>query len=1238
MGLRKINKIQKKHYHLFHGMISLFFIVVLILTTAGNVLDHPRAHAFTQPSTPTIPLCGARSASDVQQYTGPTLPNPAYVSYLSPSGNNGAITYYRYWPGSSGVDPRWYIEQQNGTTTSENFYIYDATTNALINNFTINIPTNLQGSAILSTFTLDSAGNIYIGTYAINGGGGSVSQWLWSPGQTSATEGWATIAPGLIEGAMYSYTTSAGVAVIAAVSGNPNSSNPNAQAYSDLFNVSNGDLIGTNPIIGNDVQTATAHNNDLVVLSYSTNTVSIWNSTASTQTFYMSAGANPNWSGALSGANELANGDIIVTSYQNRLVAVFNSTGGIVGIIHADRGAGDPLNDPDPTSPIEVVNNNIYYLAGNPYSSPNYLTYFTTTTEAEYMSAPQGAPFELGLGAYASTSATDNYFPSGTTPNVSVNFNQWWQNIASDYTGSYSVMNINQILAGQSVAASSFSIPSAASDYSTNGNASVSLNLPAAVPGVYEVNIQLSQGSTVTGATCAIYTVGAANDTFNPNTLPSSGDTQGIALAAAFGQKLYRSSYTLDACFPGVTTPTSTTTLNCPSSMISDIQSAATLAQQDGITYEIQLGTGTAFDNNAVSSGQWQRLLNLMVSEFPEVTNWECWNEPDNTLSSASYYVTNVEEPCYNGVKSAAPNDVVIGISNENYSVSNYQSYVTAGALNYLNVVAIHGYSGWNKSYEEQGNVIPTIYNNKQTGQIQALQQYLSSQGYTGPIYDTESGFWNGTTSSPDPYEYFNQGDKIVRKMILEQSIGMNWWNNFFNSGGYNVGGNYWELVGGGTYGNILNPGGLAAINYQAMLGGRSFITWLTTGIPHTYAAEYGPSSTNNNDVVAIWADGYNVNAIPTLSGGGSLTITSEYGATSTLNNDQALTLAGQVQYINVPSGQSLTIAPQESYGENYALLSNGASATASSSYSCGSTTVNPDVVLYGIDQAQGSNYVCGGTNGTAWSATNTDTNPTLTITLGSPQTLDRIFVSSFSLGSSLSGLRNYTVEVNNGSGTITTVANASNLFFNRSNLISFTPQTVSQIIITNIQINYSGNSNGLPPTWWSSNFNISPIYDVEAYAPGVISGTEPTNTVSMPDIVNGYTHSQAPIDVTAIDHSGTGIQKVQLYVDGTLVSTDSTSPYNFTLDTLNYLDGNYTLTIKSYDNNNDVTSTNLPIIINNGDLNNDGVVNIFDLSILASNWNKTGMDYSQGNIVGSGPINIFDLSSLARNWGWEAN
>ncbi len=49
------------------------------------------------------------------------------------------------------------------------------------------------------------------------------------------------------------------------------------------------------------------------------------------------------------------------------------------------------------------------------------------------------------------------------------------------------------------------------------------------------------------------------------------------------------------------------------------------------------------------------------------------------------------------------------------------------------------------------------------------------------------------------------------------------------------------------------------------------------------------------------------------------------------------------------------------------------------------------------------------------------------------------------------------------------------------------------------------------------------------------------------------------------------------------------------------------------------------------GDLNNDGVVNVFDLSIMLSDW---GTNNAIADLNGDGVVNVFDLSILLSHWG----
>ena len=63
-------------------------------------------------------------------------------------------------------------------------------------------------------------------------------------------------------------------------------------------------------------------------------------------------------------------------------------------------------------------------------------------------------------------------------------------------------------------------------------------------------------------------------------------------------------------------------------------------------------------------------------------------------------------------------------------------------------------------------------------------------------------------------------------------------------------------------------------------------------------------------------------------------------------------------------------------------------------------------------------------------------------------------------------------------------------------------------------------------------------------------------------------------------------------------------------------------------------TTTPPPTTTTPGDLNGDGTVNILDLSILLTNWGKTGATAAQGDLNSDGTVNALDLSILLTNWG----
>jgi len=69
------------------------------------------------------------------------------------------------------------------------------------------------------------------------------------------------------------------------------------------------------------------------------------------------------------------------------------------------------------------------------------------------------------------------------------------------------------------------------------------------------------------------------------------------------------------------------------------------------------------------------------------------------------------------------------------------------------------------------------------------------------------------------------------------------------------------------------------------------------------------------------------------------------------------------------------------------------------------------------------------------------------------------------------------------------------------------------------------------------------------------------------------------------------------------------------------------------YIDNFKVTNLDLPPLGPNADVNLDGVVNIFDINLVSSNWANTGLPGITGDANVDGVVNIFDINLISSNW-----
>lgn len=151
--------------------------------------------------------------------------------------------------------------------------------------------------------------------------------------------------------------------------------------------------------------------------------------------------------------------------------------------------------------------------------------------------------------------------------------------------------------------------------------------------------------------------------------------------------------------------------------------------------------------------------------------------------------------------------------------------------------------------------------------------------------------------------------------------------------------------------------------------------------------------------------------------------------------------------------------------------------------------------------------------------------------------------------------------------------------------------------------------------------------------------------TITLSGVSDGQTLSGG-VPVGASLANASGVSKVDFYIDNTLNSTDTTAPYCMAgdngstcnnVDTTQIANGSHTIKAVATYSGGTLTATATVTVSNSnpsqktGDINNDGSVNIFDLSILLSKWGTTD---AASDLNKDGTVNVFDLSILLSHWG----
>jgi len=159
------------------------------------------------------------------------------------------------------------------------------------------------------------------------------------------------------------------------------------------------------------------------------------------------------------------------------------------------------------------------------------------------------------------------------------------------------------------------------------------------------------------------------------------------------------------------------------------------------------------------------------------------------------------------------------------------------------------------------------------------------------------------------------------------------------------------------------------------------------------------------------------------------------------------------------------------------------------------------------------------------------------------------------------------------------------------------------------------------------STYNVNPNSD---NAVPTVSLTSPTNGAT----VNGT------INLTATASDDVSVSGVQFKVDGVNVGAEDTvAPYTVSLNTATLTDGSRVISATARDGDGLTAISSVTVTVANlkqGDINGDGLVNVLDLSVLLTNWNRTSSTWTnlRCDLNTDGTVTILDLSVLLTKWG----
>jgi hypothetical protein len=1052
--------------------LLLFFVVAVPAVTAGLLrVGQVASTAVPQitgsvaaPSASEVsPICDAPDPTSTLG-PGPTLPSDPTSRVVTPSG--GVSDF-------AATSTNLYVD----TDTQLDTYTLSG---SLVHSFAL--PSKLTGGSAqqVSQPVVDPSGNIYLASYS----GQTVAK--FSP---TGSELWAVDPSKGLPTGLFSIGSGGNFELAVTLEG---------QATSQLLDLSTGATSGTFPWADNGEYVTPEADGDLLVSGTGyVQTISPSGSVVSSFGSSHTAGADTHTGSGtqfyLPGQAVQGPDGTIYTADLTDTIEATSATGAFEAstTLGTDSAGGGNLSLGGGN--MYLVGGTLYFQSGTAYNAgADSISSVPLSTLTAYLAAVQPPTDSLGWGAGLSSTATGNYFGPGTSPSIAANFDPLWAASASHLQLSYSVENTASLTAETVPTPTAIALPTSA-----KALASIPLTIPAAdqVPGPYLVQASLFDTSTSpatrVGTTCLPYTVGTAGDTLNLGTLPAGVNAGGadperaVALNAELGLNGERTqSFSWSDFLPNCNASAPTAATCGPSAMTftaapMEYFEAAKEALTDHTRFWVQIGGGDSVSPVLVSNGWWQGDIRSLVTYYSQVppgctscapvTTWEPWNESNNTgWGNAAAYVTQVLAPFYQAVKAVEPGtaSTVVGGSTLAPSPSWWQQLVAAGGLNSMDVAAIHPYDGNNDSFEEDG----------MPAQVQQVQALLAGK----PLWFTEVGWW-----SDGDYNYLGQADSVARALVWMKALNIPVWNYFFDEGSWGNDGISFSLIQTKDGDDYVKPAALASMESSNQLAARPFLSMPATGIPQTYEASFGAASGESTQLDALWSDGLATNGAVTVAspGGGSIpvTVTSEYGNTTSVSVTSGTTyrlpISNQVTYVSIPVGDTLTVAPPQPYGDNLALASAGATATASSG--------NASAAIAGLTVGEGN----------GWSSTSGDSTPSLTVSLPGTPSVNRVVLDTQSVGSTATGVRNYTVSVDEPDSGWTTVATVVGQYRNHEMEFDFDPVMASAVRINVTEINFGGYyGGGIPPFWSPTNAGTAFVHALQVYGgdgtPDEVAGT----------------------------------------------------------------------------------------------------------------------------------------------------